>query len=158
MEFKIRTAVKEDMPEVLKLIKELAVFEKEPDAVIIDETTLLEQGFGENPMFTCFVAETSKGIVGMALVFFRFSTWKGKALHLEDLIVNNAYRGLGIGYALYKRVMEFAMEQQVNRVQWEVLDWNTPAIDFYEKSGAKVLGDWNVVHIHKDGFEKIASE
>lgn len=158
MDFKIRLAEKSDMPEVLKLIKELAVFEKEPEAVIINESVLETYGFGENPMFTCFVADSTEGILGMALVFFRFSTWKGKALHLEDLIVNDAFRGKGIGSALYKRVMEYAVEQKVNRVQWEVLDWNTPAIEFYEKSGAKVLHDWNVVHIHKDGFEKIASE
>ena len=157
MDYVIRLAQREDIPDILKLIKELAIFEKEPDAVIIDEAVLEAEGFGDRPMFTCFVADSMDGIVGMALVFFRFSTWKGKALHLEDLIVNDKFRGKGIGYALYKRVMEFAVEQQVNRVQWEVLDWNTPAIDFYEKSGAKVLSDWNVVHIHKDGFEKIAS-
>ena len=158
MDYKIRLATKEDMPDVLELIKELAVFEKEPDAVIIDESVLKAEGFGDYPMFTCFVAEGDEGIVGMALVFMRFSTWKGKALHLEDLIVKEAYRGKGIGYALYIQVMKYAKELNVNRVQWEVLDWNTPAIDFYEKSGATVLRDWNVVHIHKEGIDSLASK
>ena len=158
MDYKIRLATKKDMPDVLKLIKELAVFEREPDAVIIDESVLEKEGFGEHPMFTCFVAESINGIVGMALVFMRFSTWKGRALHLEDLIVNDAYRGQGIGYALYKKVMEYAKELGVNRVQWEVLDWNTPAIEFYEKSGATVLRDWDVVQIHKEGIDSLASK
>lgn len=158
MTYKIRLATKKDMPEVLRLIKELAVFEKEPDAVSIDESVLVKEGFGTHPLFTCFVAETTNGLVGMALVFMRFSTWKGRALHLEDLIVNQAYRGQGIGYALYKKVMEHAKELGVNRVQWEVLDWNTPAIDFYEKSGATVLRDWDVVQIHKEGIDRLASK
>lgn len=158
MEFFIRKATESDMPEVLRLIKELAVFEKEPDAVIIDENVLKKEGFGENPMFTCFVAEDDNEILGIALVYPRFSTWKGKALHLEDLIVSQKYRGKGIGLALYKEVMRFAKEQNMNRVQWEVLDWNTPAIEFYENSGANVLRDWYVVQIHKDGIKKLAEK
>ena len=158
MEFFIRKATESDMPEVLRLIKELAVFEKEPDAVIIDENVLKKEGFGENPMFTCFVAEDENEILGIALVYPRFSTWKGKALHLEDLIVSQKYRGKGIGLALYKEVMRFAKEQNMNRVQWEVLDWNTPAIEFYENSGANVLRDWYVVQIHKDGIKKLAEK
>ena len=136
----------------------MAVFEKEPDAVIIDENVLKKEGFGENPMFTCFVAEDENEILGIALVYPRFSTWKGKALHLEDLIVSQKYRGKGIGLALYKEVMRFAKEQNMNRVQWEVLDWNTPAIEFYENSGANVLRDWYVVQIHKDGIKKLAEK
>ena len=158
MDYKIRLATKQDMPAVLNLIKELAAFEKEPDAVVIDVSVLEKEGFGAQPMFTCFVAETKSEIVGMALVFLRFSTWKGRALHLEDLIVKEAYRGKGVGYALYKQVMDYAVELGVNRVQWEVLDWNTPAIDFYEKSGATVLRDWDVVQIHKEGIERLASK
>lgn len=158
MDFSIRKAQKADMPQVLRLIKALALYEKEPDAVVIDVATLEAMGYGEAPMFTCFVAETATGIVGMALVFPRFSTWKGKALHLEDLIVDEAYRGYGIGLALYKQVMAYAKEQNMNRVQWEVLDWNTPAIDFYETSGATVLRDWNVVQIHKEGIDNLTKQ
>ncbi|HZW62323.1 MAG TPA: GNAT family N-acetyltransferase [Flavobacteriaceae bacterium] len=157
MDFLIRKATVQDMPEVLELIKELAVFEKEPDAVQITTETLKEEGFGKTPMFTCFVAESHATLVGMALVYPRFSTWKGKALHLEDLIVSQPYRGKGVGLALYKEVMRYAKQNQMNRVQWEVLNWNTPAIDFYENTGAKVLKDWHVVHIHSDEISKLAT-
>lgn len=156
MEFSIRKARESDMPEVLRLIKELAVFEKEPNAVIIDADILKKEGFGKTPMFTCFVAENENEILGIALVYPRFSTWKGRALHLEDLIVSQKHRGKGIGFALYKEVMSYAKEQNMNRVQWEVLNWNKPAIEFYENSGAKVLRDWYIAQIHKDGIEKLA--
>ena len=158
MEFLIRKARKNDASEILRLIKELAIFEKEPDAVIVDESILLKEGFNSNPMFTCFVAEADNEILGIALVYPRFSTWKGKALHLEDLIVSEKHRGKGIGLALYKQVMKYAKTQNMNRVQWEVLNWNTPAIDFHEKSGATVLRDWYVVQIHKEGIEKLAEK
>ena len=95
MKINIRKAQKEDMGEVLKLIKELAVFEKEPEAVIIDENDLIRDGFGMNPAFHCFVAEADEKIEGMALVYFRYSTWKGKTVHLEDLIVREKFRGKG---------------------------------------------------------------
>jgi GNAT superfamily N-acetyltransferase len=158
MDFLIRKALKKDIPDILRLIKELAVFEKEPDAVIVNEEVLLSEGFSNNPMFTCFVAERDHMVLGMALVYPRFSTWKGRALHLEDLIVSQEHRGKGIGFALYKEVMKYAKEEKMNRVQWEVLDWNTPAIDFYENSGATVLRDWYVVQIHNDEIEKLANK
>ncbi len=138
----IRYATPEDMPSVLSLIKELAVFEKEPDAVDVTVDVLLEEGFGDNPKFTCFVAEMDQEIVGMALVYYRFSTWKGKALHLEDLVVREEMRGKGIGEALYRRVMEFALEQDAKRVNWVVLDWNKGAVKFYERSGAEIDKRW----------------
>lgn len=143
----VRKAEKRDMPAVLDLIRELAEFEKEPDAVEISSEMLAQHGFGERPKFQCFVAETPGGIVGMALVYFRYSTWKGPTLHLEDLVVTQSQRGKGIGEALYKRVMEFGMEHHVKRVQWEVLGWNEGAIRFYERTGATVLRDWHVVHM-----------
>ncbi|MDC7994805.1 GNAT family N-acetyltransferase [Altibacter sp. HG106] len=138
----IRDATPSDMPQVLHCIKELARFEKEPDAVAISVETLLEEGFGERPIFHCFVAERSEEIVGIALVYFRFSTWKGRTLHLEDLIVTQDQRGKGIGKALYQRVIQYAYEQGVQRLEWVVLDWNQGAIDFYEHSGATLLKDW----------------
>ncbi len=140
------------MPQVLELIKELAVFEKEPDAVEITVADLELEGFGENPLFTCFVAELDDEIVGAALVYYRFSTWKGRTLHLEDLIVKEAKRGQGIGEALYKKVMQFAFDQGLKRVAWDVLDWNTGAIRFYERSGANVLKTWRVVHMDEKGL------
>ena len=148
LDFIVRDALSTDMKAVLGLIKELAVFEKEPDAVIIDSDYLIKEGFGTNPSFKIFVAEIETEIVGIALFYPRFSTWKGKTLHLEDLIVKENKRGLGIGIALYTQFLKYAFEQKVNRVEWVVLDWNTNAIDFYKKSGASVLDDWRTVQMN----------
>lgn len=154
----VREGQKTDMPQVLELIRELAVFEKEPYAVEITVADLEREGFGENPLFRCFVAEASPetgsgpNIVGAALVYFRFSTWKGRTLHLEDLIVKEDERGKGIGEALYKKVMQYAFDQGLKRVAWDVLDWNAGAIKFYERSGAKIMKDWRVVHMDQKGL------
>ena len=150
---KVRQAIKADMPQVLNLIKELAVFEKEPDAVEISVSDLEEEGFGDNPFFTCFVSQINKEIVGAAIIYYRFSTWKGRTLHLEDLIVKEEHRGKGIGEALYKQVMTFAYKQGLKRVAWDVLDWNTGAIRFYERSGATIMKDWKVVHMDEKSLE-----
>lgn len=153
MNTEIRFATKADMPKVLELIQELAVFEKEPDAVEIDVDYLVDKGFGNQPEFTCFVAEVDTVICGIALVYKRFSTWKGITLHLEDLIVSYKNRGLGLGTKLLNRVVEYASELQVKRVTWEVLDWNQPAIDFYNKKGADIKADWRVVHLDESGIK-----
>ena len=150
----IRKATKNDMPSVLELIQELATFEKEPDAVVVTVADLVRDGFSENPLFQCFVAEVDGEIIGMALYYYRFSTWKGKTIHLEDLIVKESKRGTGAGFALYKEIIKQGKAENVRRIEWNVLDWNTPAIDFYEKSGAKVLGDWRVVHMDENGIEQ----
>lgn len=152
MDFVIREASKQDMPAVLELIKELAAFEKEPDAVEVNVETLEKEGFGNNPLFHCFVAEVEGKIEGMALVYYRFSTWKGRTIHLEDLIVREEKRGTGLGNALYKKVLKFAHEQGVKRVEWVVLDWNQHAIDFYERSGATILRDWYTVQMGEQGL------
>lgn len=150
MDYLIRKAQKEDMAAVLALINELAVFEKEPNAVKISVDTLIENGTGIDPLFTCFVAEHNEQVIGMALVYYRFSTWEGKSLHLEDLIVSQNYRGKGFGKALYNEVMRYAIDQNVNRVEWVVLDWNAPAITFYENSGALLLKNWHLVQMNKE--------
>lgn len=150
----IRKSTKNDMPSVLELIQELATFEKEPDAVVVTVDDLIRDGFSENPLFQCFIAEEENEIVGMALYYYRFSTWKGKTIHLEDLIVKESKRGTGAGFALYKEIIKQGKAENVRRIEWNVLDWNTPAIDFYEKSGAKVLGDWRVVHMDDKGIEQ----
>ena len=150
----IRKATKNDMSSVLELIQELATFEKEPDAVVVTVDDLVRDGFSENPLFQCFVAEVDGEIIGMALYYYRFSTWKGKTIHLEDLIVKENKRGTGAGFALYKEIIKQGKAENVRRIEWNVLDWNTPAIDFYEKSGAKVLGDWRVVHMDDKGIEQ----
>ncbi len=148
----VRKAKKEDMPHVLELIQELANFENEPDAVEISVEDLVREGFGENPLFTCFVAEKNDQIVGTALIYFRFSTWKGKILHLEDLVVKESDRGKGFGEALYRKVMQYAYNRGLKRVSWDVLDWNEDAIRFYERSGAKLMSDWRVVHFDETGL------
>ena len=158
MNFKIRKARKEDMSQVLELIKALAVFEKEPDAVEISDVYLKEKGFGKHPSFQCFVAEVNGSIEGIALVYIRFSTWKGEVLHLEDLIVNQHMRGKGLGEALLNEVVKYGNVLGVKRISWEVLDWNTPAIEFYEKKGANVMRDWNVVHLDEQGIKNYLSQ
>lgn len=153
MKFNIRFATQSDMPKVLELIKELAVFEKEPDAVIVTEKDLIEHGFGKNPLFTCFVAESEQEIVAIALIYFRFSTWKGKTVHLEDLIVKQELRGQGLGTLLLDEVIKYGYSQGVQRICWEVLDWNTSAINFYEKQGAKILKDWYLAQLEGDAIK-----
>ncbi len=154
----IRKATKNDMPQVLELIQELAIFEKEPDAVVVTVDDLVRDGFSENPLFQCFVAEVENEIIGMALYYYRYSTWKGKTIHLEDLIVKENKRGTGAGFALYKEIIKQGKADNVRRIEWNVLDWNTPAINFYEKSGAKVLGNWRVVHMDDKGIERFLIE
>lgn len=158
MEFTIRKSKKEDLPQILELIHELAVFEKEPDAVEVDVQELEKEGFGENPLFTCFVAEVDGRIEGMALIYFRFSTWKGRTVHLEDLIVRQEKRGTGLGSALYKKVISHAFELGVKRTEWVVLDWNQNAIDFYERSGATVFKDWNTVQMDEQAMRKFVEK
>ncbi len=158
MSYIIRDANPEDMGQVLELIQELATFEKEPDAVEVTVDELITEGFGEQPLFHCFVAEVDKKIVGIALVYFRFSTWKGRSIHLEDLIVKESMRGTGLGSALYTQVMKYAKEKGVRRVEWVVLDWNQNAIDFYEKSGATLLKDWYLVQMDQGGVNAFISD
>ena len=152
----IRKGNPEDMKAVLGLIQELANFEKEPDAVLVTVEDLIRDGFGATPLFHVFVAEVelepskneqTKQIVGIALYYYRYSTWKGKTIHLEDLVVKDKMRGTGLGYALYSEVIKQGQKDKVRRVEWNVLDWNTPAIAFYEKSGARVLDDWRVAQM-----------
>lgn len=158
MDFTIRMAKEGDMDQVLNLIKELAVFEKEPHAVEISVNYLKEKGFGKHQAFQCFVAEKGETIVGIALVYKRFSTWKGEVLHLEDLIVNQKMRGCGLGKGLLDQVVKYGSELGVKRISWEVLDWNTPAIEFYEKKGANVMRDWNVVQLDEQGIKNYLSQ
>lgn len=143
----IRTALPTDVDALLALIKELADFERAPDAVSIQAQDLLEDGFGSDPAFICFVAEYDGKLEGMALGYPRYSTWDGKSMHLEDLIVSQSYRGLGIGFSLYKTFIHYAASQGVHRIEWAVLDWNQSAIDFYQKTGAEVLPDWRMVQM-----------
>ncbi|WP_299394632.1 GNAT family N-acetyltransferase [uncultured Gelidibacter sp.] len=153
MNFNIRKAVPIDMPRVHELLTELAVFEKEPDAVEVSISDLQNDGFGKHPAFECFVAEVDDKVEGIALVYPRYSTWKGRILHLEDLIVSQKMRGSGLGTALLDEVVRYGHQLGVKRICWEVLDWNEPAIEFYLKKGADVKRDWDVVHLTEAGIK-----
>lgn len=154
MSFTIRDSKIADMSQVLGLIKELAVFEKEDNAVEISIDQLVADGFGEKPLFHCFVAEKDTKIIGMALVYPRYSTWKGPVIHLEDLIVTKKFRGTGLGTALLTSVVQYGNDLGVKRICWEVIDWNDPAIAFYESKGANVMRDWDVVQLNEQGISK----
>ncbi len=147
----IRKANSDDVKDILRLLIELAVYEKEPDAVKVTEKELIRDGFGENPKYQCILAEADNTIVGLAFYTPRYSTWVGDTLHLEDLIVTEKMRGKGIGTILYKSFLEEARRRDVNRVEWSVLDWNKPAIDFYKKTGAIIdgLDQWKIVRMNK---------
>jgi GNAT superfamily N-acetyltransferase len=154
----IRKGEKKDMKAVLELIQELATFEKEPDAVVVTVADLERDGFEENPLFHTFVAEVDDAIVGIALYYYRYSTWKGKTIHLEDLIVRESMRGSGLGLALYSKIIEQGKIDKVRRIEWNVLDWNKPAIDFYIKSGARLLDDWRVAQMDENGINEFLSK
>lgn len=151
MSFKIRKAHSEDLPEVLGLIQELATFENEPKAV---EVTIEElQKDYDKELFSCIVAESEGTVIGLALYYNRYSTWKGKTIHLEDLIVTQSHRGKGIGKALLNVIVAEAKSSDVRRVEWCVLDWNANAINFYESTGAAILKDWYLVQLDKRGID-----
>lgn len=152
-DFKIRKAERKDMPQVLDLIKELAAYENASQEVEIELKDLEKEGFEEGN-FTCFVADVEGKIEGMALVYFRFSTWKGRTVHLEDLIVRESMRGTGLGGALYKKVVEFGYENGVKRVEWVVSEGNKNAIEFYENTGADIKKNWFTVHMNETGIQK----
>ncbi|MGB5554097.1 MAG: GNAT family N-acetyltransferase [Flavobacteriaceae bacterium] len=154
MNYTIRNSRTEDMPQVLQLIQELAVFEKEGDAVDVTVADLVRDGFGDQKLFHCFVAEVNGSLVGIALCYPRYSTWKGPVLHLEDLIVTESARGKGLGDALLTEVVKYGDRMGVKRISWEVIDWNEPAIKFYESKGARVMRDWDVVQLDEEGMEK----
>lgn len=146
------------MTAVHQLITELAVYENEPNAVEISIEDLEANGFSKKPKFQVLVAEEKESIIGMALFYERFSTWKGKAIHLEDLIVTQSKRKLGVGKALYNKLMQFAYENDYKRVAWEVLDWNKNAIDFYESTGATILEGWQVVHMKEHQLKEFVNK
>jgi len=159
MDFTVRQGVITDAEAILALIQELAVFEKLPNEVELSVKDIEEDGFSVNPKFKVFVAEDSeKEIIGMALFYDRYSTWKGKAIHLEDLIVTESKRKLGVGKALYTAVLKYAYDNKYKRVAWDVLDWNIGAIDFYESTGANVFQDWRVTHMNEQGLKNFINE
>lgn len=154
MNFIIRKAIKEDASAILNLIHQLAEFENEPEAVVVTVKDIENDGFGTSPLFQTLVAEKEGDVVGMALFYYRYSTWKGKTIHLEDLIVHENMRKQNIGASLYQAVLEQAHKEKVRRVEWVVLDWNTPARNFYLNSGAEILEGWETVQMDETGLKK----
>lgn len=143
----IRPATAEDCPAMMALIKELAVFEKAPDEVTVSPEHFRESGFGSNPVWWAYVAEAGENIVGFALYYVRYSTWKGQRMYLEDIIVNEPWRGKGIGKLLMDKLIEVASEKKFTGMMWQVLDWNEPAINFYKRYNARFDGEWLNVSI-----------
>src|SRR5258705_9183327 len=142
MSITIRKAVKEDCPRLLELITELAVYEKAPNEVTVSLEHFTESGFGKNPVWWTFVAEVDGIVQGFALYYIRYSTWKGQAMYLEDILVTELMRGHKIGTLLFKRLIEEAKEKKFNRIIWQVLDWNEPAINFYKRYNATFDREW----------------
>ena len=138
----IREATREDVPHILLLIRELAAFEKAPGEVTVTEEELLSDGFGNRPLFKAIIAEYDGELAGMALYFYSYSTWKGKCVYLEDIIVKKEKRGLGIGSALFEEVIAAADRYGARRLQWQVLEWNDTAIRFYKKYNASLDPEW----------------
>ena len=142
MNVKIRRAEKKDCSRMLELIKELAEYERAPNEVTVSKEHFEESGFGKNPVWWAFVAEVDGYIQGFALYYVRYSTWKGQAMYLEDIIVTEKMRGRQIGRMLFERLIEEAKEKKWTRIVWQVLEWNEPAINFYKKYNARLDAEW----------------
>jgi len=138
----IRPAEKHDVTEILRLVKELAIFEKAPNEVINTESQMIKDGFGDAPLFKCILAENKDRVIGFALYYYRYSTWKGKCLYLEDLYVLEDFRQNGVGQMLFSEIKNRAKIENCIRINWQVLDWNEPAIKFYEKNKAEFDKEW----------------
>ena len=153
MKIIVREAQEKDMTDVINLIKELAEFEKEPNEVEIDSTILVNDGFREKSYFKCFVAEYKNNIIGAAIIYNRYSTWKGRTIHLEDLIVTENMRTKGVGTLLLDKVVNYAKNLKVKRVSWEVINWNKKAIKFYLNKGALIKQDWSIVQLDSNALK-----
>jgi GNAT superfamily N-acetyltransferase len=153
----IRPAVPDDVSEILRFIRALAVYERSPTAVMATETDLLRDGFGPNPYFFCLIAEHDGQPAGFAFYFFDYSTWLARpGIYLEDIFVHPEFRSLGIGKALLVRVAAIALEKGCARLKWQVLDWNTPAIEFYRSLGAEFLDEWRSMRVSGDALVRLA--
>ena len=154
----IRPATRADAGTILSFIRALAEYERAPAAVMATEQDLLRDGFGDQPYYSCLIAEHDGVPAGFAFFFFDYSTWLGQpGIYLEDLFVHPEFRGLGIGKALLQRVAALALQKGCARLKWQVLDWNTPAIDFYRAMGAEFVDEWRNVRISGNALERLAS-
>lgn len=155
MNYTIRKAVKGDVPAILTLVKELAAYEKAPDAVEVTLEEMEADGFGPNAIYSAFVAENEGEIMGMALYYTKYSTWKGKAIYLDDIIVNEKYRRYGIGGKLFEEVVKVCKEMGVRKIDWQVLHWNEPAINFYEKYNTVFDNEWINCTLYENELKNI---
>jgi len=153
----IRAATRADVGTILTFIHALAKYERAPEAVVATEQDLLRDGFGDQPYYSCLIAEQGGEPAGFAFYFFDYSTWLGRpGIYLEDIFVHPEFRGLGIGKALLQRVAAIAVEKGCARLKWQVLDWNTPAIDFYRAMGAEFMDEWRTVRLSGEPLERLA--
>jgi GNAT superfamily N-acetyltransferase len=143
----IRKANAADVPEIMKLVRELAEYEKAPQEVSNTEERMLKEGFGDNPAFGCILAEKDGEVIGMSLYYYRYSTWKGRRLYLEDIVVYPEMRGCGAGKLLFEATVQIAKDENCSGMMWQVLDWNEPAINFYKKYNARFDGEWLNCHL-----------
>ena len=151
----IREGKDGDLPRVLELVRELAAYERALGEVSNTLQAMKEDGFGKNPIFGFFVAEVDQEIVGVSLYYYRYSTWKGKRLYLEDIIVTERMRGQGIGKLLFEATLHYSLNQKCTGMMWQVLDWNEPAINFYKKYSAKMDGEWVNCTLEADEIRQI---
>ena len=154
----IRPATPADVPTILRFIRDLATYEREPDAVVATEADLMRDGFGPTPRFSCLIAELDGAPAGFALYFTSYSTWEGHhGLYLEDLYVSPEFRKLGLGKALLGSVAAIAVEQGCPRLEWSVLDWNQPSIDFYHRIGARKKSEWFMMRLSDEALTSLAT-
>lgn len=151
----IRPGIRSDIPAVMRLVRELAEYERAADEVSNSEEQMLRDGFGEHPAFGFYVAEVEGMVVGIALFYTRYSTWKGRCLYLEDIVVTDKFRALGIGRSLFLRCVQHASDHHFAAINWQVLDWNAPAINFYDKFKAEKDGEWINCRISNNRFAEI---
>ena len=154
MKISIRKSEAADVPEMLRLIKELATYEKAPDEVMTTEESMKNDGFGADPIFESLVAKWNDKVIGTAIFYVAYSTWKGKMVYLDDIIITESMRGKGVGKLLFDEVAKFAKEVGANHFRWHVLDWNTPAIEFYKKYDASFDPSWITCKLTKEQLEK----
>jgi GNAT superfamily N-acetyltransferase len=155
MEITIRKAEQRDVSAMLALIKELATYERAPNEVITTEASMLRDGFGEEKIFHSLVAEADGAIVGIAIFYVAYSTWKGKIIYLDDLVVTESHRRFGIGKKLFDAVGKISKAMGVSQLRWHVLDWNEPAINFYKKYDASLDADWITCKLTREQLEKL---
>ena len=154
----IRPAEARDIPLIVQLIRELAEYEREPDKAVATDEDIRRDGFSDNPKFRVLIAEWDGKAAGFALFFYNYSTWLGRAgLYLEDLFVRPEFRGKGIGKALLTRLAKIAVDEGCGRFEWQVLDWNTPALEFYKSLGARVMDEWSTMRVTGEPLKKLAS-